>query len=172
PYLNVGPNVVSAGPYSFTVTDANGCSAVVTGTISQPSVLSASATNGTIACFGGTTTVNVSATGGTAPYSNVGPHVVSAGPYSFTVTDANGCSALVTGTISQPSVLSASATNGTIACFGGTTTVNVSATGGTAPYLNVGPHVVSAGPYSFIVTDANGCSALVTGTISQSSVLS
>src|SRR5204863_22397 len=160
PYLNVGPNVVSAGPYSFTVTDANGCSALVTGTISQPSQLFASASNGTIACKGGTTTVNVSATGGTAPYSNVGSHVVSAGPYSFIVTDANGCSALVTGTISQPSVLSASASNGTIACNVCTTTVNVSMSALPTRRSSDLPNVVSAGPYSFTVTDANGCSAL------------
>ena len=38
---------------------------------------------GTIDCFGGTTTIVISATGGTAPYSGDGTYTVSAGPYSL-----------------------------------------------------------------------------------------
>src|SRR6185436_12694507 len=161
PYSGTGLHTVSAGPYSFTVTDANGCSAVINGTITQPSQLTSSASNGNILCNGGTTTVNVTATGGTAPYSGTGIHNVSAGPYSFTVTDANGCTAVVSGTITQPSQLTASASYGTILCNGGTTTVNITANGGTSPYSGVGVQTVSAGPYSFTVTDANGCTVVV-----------
>src|SRR6185295_893570 len=107
------------------------------GTITQPSALNASATQGSILCNGGTTTINITATGGTAPYTNTGVQTVSAGPYSFMVTDANGCTAIVSGSIAEPTQLTASATEGTIAC-GGTTTINIVATGGTAPYTNTG----------------------------------
>ncbi|CAN5738273.1 hypothetical protein BH10BAC2_BH10BAC2_35130 [soil metagenome] len=167
PYSGDGDHTVSAGPYSFIVTDANGCTVTVSGTVIQPTELTGSATEGTILCYGGTTTVTVNATGGTAPYSGDGDHTVSAGPYSFIVTDANGCIVTVSGTISQPTDLTGSATEGTILCYGGTTTVTVDATGGTAPYSGDGDHTVSAGPYSFIVTDANGCTVTVSGTISQ-----
>src|SRR5207253_4793581 len=140
PYTNTGTYIVTAGPYSYTVTDLKGCSVLVTGTITQPSLLTASAISGTINCFDGTTTVNISASGGTAPYSNTGTFTVTAGPYSYTVTDSKGCSALATGTITQPSLLTTSATSGTINCFGGTTTVNISASGGSAPYTNTGTY--------------------------------
>ena len=171
PYTGTGIFTVSAGAYSYTVTDANGCMSTTTGNISQPSAFSASAVAGTIACFGGTTTVTVSATGGTAPYTGTGVFTVSAGAYSYTVTDANGCVSTTTGNISQPSALSASAVAGTIACFGGTTTVTVSATGGTAPYTGTGVFTVSAGAYSYTVTDANGCVSTTTGNISQPTAL-
>src|SRR5213079_1624824 len=89
---------------SFTVTDANGCTSIASGTITQPAAaLAASSTAPAIACFGGSSTVTVSATGGTAPYSGTGAFAnQAAGPYSFTVTDANGCTSIASGTITQP----------------------------------------------------------------------
>jgi len=171
PYQGAGGHVVSAGDYSFTVTDASGCSTIVSGTVTEPATLEASATAGTIACHGGTTTVNVAVVGGTAPYEGAGDHVVSAGNYYFTITDANGCSTIVSGTISEPDVLTASANAGTISCNGGTTSVTVDATGGTASYTGTGTYTVHAGPYSYTVTDANGCSTIVSGTISEPAVL-
>ncbi len=171
PYTGTGTFTRTAGAYSYTVTDANGCTAITTGTISQPTILSAASTAGTIACNGGTTSVTVTATGGTAPYTGTGTFTRSAGAYSYTVTDANGCTAVATGTISQPTVLSAASTAGTIACNGGTTTVTVTATGGTAPYTGTGTFTRSAGAYTYTVTDANGCTAVTTGTITQPAVL-
>ena len=167
PYTGTGSFVVSAGPYSYTVTDANGCTTTVSGTITEPSSLVGSATAGTILCNGGTTTVVISASGGTAPYTGTGSFVVSAGSYSYLVTDANGCTTTVSGTITQPTPLVGSASAGTILCNGGTTTVVISASGGTSPYTGTGSFVVSAGPYSYTVTDANGCTTTVSGTITQ-----
>jgi hypothetical protein len=157
---------LSAGSFSFDVTIGS-CTTIVNITITQPAVLVASSSAGTIACNGGTTTVMVSAVGGTAPYSGVGPKTVSAGPYSFTVTDANGCTSTTSGTITQPTQLVASSSAGTIACNGGTTTVTVSAAGGTSPYTGTGTFTVNAGPYSYTVTDANLCTSVVSGTVSQ-----
>src|SRR5690606_22255545 len=143
----------------------------VSGTISQPSQLTASSTQGSILCSGGTTTVSISANGGTAPYSGIGTYTVSAGNYSYAVTDANNCSAIVSGTMTQPSLLTASSTQGSILCNGGTTTVSISGNGGTTPYNGIGIYTVSAGNYSYSVTDANNCSAIVSGTITQPSLL-
>src|SRR5207247_5824757 len=167
PYTNDGAHTVSAGAYSFTVTDAHGCTVIVRGNITEPAVLAASASEGSILCNGGTTTVTITATGGTAPYTNDGAHTVSAGAYSFIVTDNNGCSVTVSGNISEPAQLAASASEGSILCNGGTTTVTITATGGTDPYTGAGAQTVSAGAYSFVVTDANGCSVTVAGNISE-----
>jgi hypothetical protein len=120
-------------------------------------VASASATS--IACFGGSATVTVSATGGTAPYTGTGSFSVTAGTYTYTVTDANGCTATASVTVTQPTRLLASSSATSIACFGGTSTVTVSATGGTAPYTGTGSFTVTAGTYTYTVTDANGCTA-------------
>jgi hypothetical protein len=160
-----------AKSYNYTVTDANGCTTTAAATITEPSLLVASASAGTIACHGGTTTVTVSASGGTARYTGTGTFTVGAGPYSYTVTDANGCTATASGTISQPDPLVASASVGTIACNGGSTTVTVSASGGTGPYTGTGTFTVSAGPYSYTVTDANGCTATTSGRVFQTDPL-
>ena len=171
PYSGTGTFTVGAGTYSYTVTDANGCTSITSITITEPSALVASSTSGSIACNGGTTTVSVSGNGGTAPYSGTGTFTVGAGTYNYTVTDANGCSATTTITVSEPSVLTASSTSGSIACNGGSTTVTVSGNGGTAPYSGTGTFTVVAGTYSYTVTDANGCSATTSITVTEPSVL-
>jgi hypothetical protein len=111
-----------------------------------------------------TTIVNVTATGGVAPYTGTGNFVVSEGNYSYDVIDANGCSINTSVNVVNGALFTANAIAGTISCNGGTTSVTVSATGGTAPYTGTGTFTVSAGTYTYTVTDANGktCSATVT----------
>src|SRR5262249_9427407 len=113
----------------------------------------------------------VSATGGTSPYSGTGGFSHGAGTYSYTVTDANGCTATTTGNITQPSALTASSSNTRILCNGGSSTVTVSATGGTSPYSGTGTFSRQAGTYSYTVTDNNCCTATTTGNIPPPSVL-
>ena len=172
-YTGTGPQTVQAGPYSFTVTDSNGCTSTVSGTITEPAALVASASiDAPILCAGGETTITVSATGGTGTISGTGTFPVEAGPYSFTVTDANGCTSTVSGTITEPAALVASASiDAPILCAGGETTITVSATGGTGTISGTGTFPVEAGPYSFTVTDANGCTSTVSGTITEPAVL-
>jgi hypothetical protein len=157
---------VSAGSYVVTVREVanNLCNASSSSvTVGQPAALVASAVPSVILCNGGSSSVVVSATGGTAPYTGTGTFSVAAGAYTYTVTDANGCTSVASGTIAQPAPIVVTATFAPITVFGGTTTVNVSATGGTAPYASgVGAFVRADGTFSFIVTDANGC----TGTTS------
>ena len=167
-YNGTGTFTVGAGSYTYNVTDANGCPASVSVQIGQPTELVASATAGQILCYGGTTTVVVSASGGTAPYSGTGTFTVGAGSYSYTVTDANGCSKNVSVEVTQPTqVIAAAVVNGDILCYGGTTTVTVSATGGTGSYTGTGTFTVGAGSYTYNVTDANGCPASVSVSITQ-----
>ncbi|MCU0359933.1 MAG: T9SS type A sorting domain-containing protein [Bacteroidia bacterium] len=159
PYTGVGTYSLNAGPYSFTVTDALGCASIITGTISEPSALNILSTFGNILCNGGTTTLNVSANGGTAPYGGVGIYTVSAGGQTLMVIDANGCVATNITNVTQPASLTVLSTFGNILCNGGTTTLHVSASGGTAPYFGTGTYTVSAGPQTLTVIDVNGCVA-------------
>src|SRR5207249_4839322 len=91
----------AAGSYSFTVTDAHGCSAVANATVGEPAALLASAVATDAACHGGNGAVLVSASGGTPRYSGTGSFSQAAGSYSFTVTDAHGCAATVSATVSE-----------------------------------------------------------------------
>ncbi|NCA24809.1 MAG: hypothetical protein EBS91_09465, partial [Betaproteobacteria bacterium] len=170
-YTGTGNFNVSAGTYTYTVTDANQCTAqdIITITAPTPIVVTAVLTTA-IQCNGGTGQVTVSATGGTLAYaSGIGVFSVSAGANQvFTVVDANGCTGSAPLTINQPTLLTATAViNAPILCHGGTTTITVSASGGTASYSGTGVFTVSAGAYSYTVTDAHGCTSTVSGTVVQ-----
>ena len=186
PYTGTGTFTgLAAGTTSYTVTDANGCTSVVSVTITEPAVLVAAGTHTNVLCNGGSTgTATITATGGTAPYTGTGTFTgLATGTHSYTVTDFNGCTSTVSVTITEPTVLVASATASTIACFGGTATVTITATGGTGAYSytfdgvtnTTGVFTHAAGTnLAYSVTDANGCSpATANGTITivQSAIL-
>lgn len=168
PYTGEGTFTQSAGTQTYTVTDANGCTATTTVTVTQPaSAVSASSTQTPIVC-GGTSTVVISATGGTGPYTGIGTFSQPAGTQTYTVTDVNGCTATVTVTVTAPNGPSVTFTQTPVACFGGTSTVVISATGGTAPYTGDGTFTQAAGTtQSYTVTDANGCTGTVSVTVNN-----
>ncbi|MFM8918236.1 MAG: beta strand repeat-containing protein, partial [Bacteroidota bacterium] len=164
----INPN--ATGTYTVTVTNSNGC----TGTTSQAVVINNNPTpviSGTFAvCSGSSATLNAPAgmtnyvwsNGATTPAINPS----TAGTFTVTVTDANGCvgstSQLVT--INSNPVPTISGTF--VACQGNTTTLNAPAgftyswnTGATSATIN--PSV--AGTYTVTVTNTSGC----TGTTSQ-----
>ncbi|MFN5736060.1 MAG: hypothetical protein ACK444_08450, partial [Flavobacteriales bacterium] len=165
---------VAAGNYTVNITDANNCTVSASATIAQTSGLTATATlNTPIACNGGTAVVNVTASGGTAPLSGIGSFTVSAGNQSFTVTDVNGCAVVANITVTEPAVLTASAAIvGPILCNAGVTDVLVSASGGTVNYSGTGLiNNVSAGSYTYTVTDANNCTANASITVTDPDVI-
>ncbi len=170
---------VPAGRDTIYVKDANNCVVTNTFTITQPlSALTATATVATpIICYGGTAVVNVAATGGTAPYTGIGTFSVVAGTYNYTVTDSNGVTNSVSLTVTQPSLLAATVTTGTIAAYGGTTTFTVAATGGTPPYSYAHDNGnyqltnvlggIAAGNHTIYTKDAKACLVTKTITVTQ-----
>src|SRR5262249_9793960 len=157
---------------TYTVTDANGCTSDVTVTLTEPPALVASETHGEIVCHGQTASVTISATGGTPNYTGTGTFQQGVGSHTYTVTDANGCTADVTVTLTEPDALVASNSHGEISCNGGTTSVTISATGGTAPYSGTGTFTgVGAGSHTYTVTDANGCTSDTIVTLSEPTAL-
>ncbi|MFM2207271.1 MAG: hypothetical protein RL213_1246, partial [Bacteroidota bacterium] len=163
---------IPSGSYSVTVTDAKGCTAVHTATLTQPSAIVFTATPVQIACFGGVGSVTLLATGGTGAITYGGDNTnnLTAGTYSYTATDANGCVATTTATIAAAPdrlVLNAAVTQ--ISCYGGTGSVVLSATGGVGNYTFGGDATspLTQGSYTYTVTDGNSCQGSVTVVISQ-----
>ena len=162
---------LAAGTYSFTVTDANGCTLVVPVTITQPETITATTVVTDASCNGAADgSVVITPAGGTAPYS-IAPAqtALAAGTYSFTVTDANGCTLVVPVTITQPETITATTVVTDASCNGAADgSVVITPAGGTAPY-SIAPAqtALAAGTYSFTVTDANGCTLVVPVTITQ-----
>lgn len=183
------PTNLAPGTYMVYVTDDKGCNATISYTINEPAELlvtsiTAPVFNGgfNISCNGYSDgNINLTVQGGTAPYNyawtapvalgNVeDPANVPAGIYTVLVTDANGCTATASITLTQPDPLVAQInTYSNVSCFGfnnGSATVTV--TGGytavnyqyawtpsgqtTATAINLAPIT-----HSVQVTDDNGC---------------
>ena len=171
-------NGLSAGAFTVTVTDANGCTTQLSVTITQPSnPLTLSQQTSNVLCNGGATgSIDVTVSGGTPNYQYTwsnGPltedlNNIVAGNYTLNVVDANGCASSITSTVTQPLVLQATSSTTPVSCFGGSNgTATANPSGGTAPYsylwnnglTTATINALVAGTYSCVVTDANGCTA-------------
>lgn len=149
--------------------------------VNEAPPLEINTTQGNILCNGGTTTVTVSGTGGTAPYSgDIGDHTESAGTHTYIIEDALGAKDTAVIVLTGPALLTASAVTGTIATYGGTTTATISSTGGTAPktyrltkngiataWQASNVFTITAGSYLAEVTDANNCTASTNFSVTQ-----
>ena len=135
--------------------------------IAKTSPLIAEIIPGKINCFGGTTNLDVIATGGLSPYTGTGTYNVKAGTHTYIVADANGAKDTVSTTISEPKAIASSLTSGTITTSGGTTLVTATTTGGTSPYTYSRDNInfqtsntfsgLTAGIYTITTKDANSC---------------
>ena len=188
---NANATGLTAGSYTVTVTDHDGCTATTSVTITQPAALTATISSSTYpACHGETGTATVTAAGGTTNYTYAwtpsgGTNAIgtglTAGSYTVTVTDHNGCTATASVNITQPAVLTATISATTNAsCNGGTGTATVTAAGGTTNYTyawtpsggtNAMGTGLTAGSYTVTVTDAHGCTATASVTITQPPIL-
>lgn len=172
---------LSAGNYTVTITDNNNCvfnSGNVT--VTEPTIINLTTTTVNANCGQADGQATVVATGGTAGYSytwspfggnNATATSLFAGNYTVTVTDANGCIMQASVTINDTPPPTATITGTTnVSCFGGNNgTATVVAAGGTAPYAylwspiggtNTTATNLTAGTFSVVVTDANGCQSI------------
>ncbi len=182
-------NPLCAGTYTAIVTDANGCTAATSQFISQPTLLVANAGVNQTICIGYPATLIGNPTGGNGPYSYLwsGPsfsaNTLSAivtptitTVYTLTVTDAGGCMAGDTVTITPTQLINLSFSVYDASCNQSNGAISVLPSGGVAPYTYLWSNSVtndtninlSAGVYPVTITDANGCTNTASGGINNS----
>ena len=179
---------LTAGTYDVTVTDANGC--VVNGSyiVIEATELMASTVSTDPACFMGLGSVDLTVSGGTAPYTYAwtgGATTedlidVAEGAYEVIVTDANGCTATASGDLIAPDAISISEVVTNVLCSSDLTgAVDLTVGGGTAPYTYAWDNgtnsedlaAIGAGTYMVTVTDANLCEMTATYNITEPAML-
>lgn len=168
---------LTAGDYTVTITDANGCSKETSIIITEPTAIQLSTGGSDVLCRGGNSgSVFVQADGGTAPYTYSWDDGLSqmtdtafnliVGTYTVTVTDANDCTEVASFTIDEPAeALSATGTSQQATCGDDNGSIDLTPTGGTPPYTYLwdnddemqDPQMLAPGTFTVTVTDANGC---------------
>jgi thiol-disulfide isomerase/thioredoxin len=183
-------NGLTAGTYVVVVTDTENCSATTSVEITQPALLSASASSTAQSAFGvndGTATANPN--GGTGAYtydwSNGGTTQtitdLAPGNYNVVITDANGCTVAQSVTVNSFNcLLSASTTSNNVSCNGGNNgSAEVLVAAGAAPFTFIwsngettqSVNNLTAGTYTVKVTDDNLCPAEFTLNIGEPGVV-
>ncbi|MEL6355648.1 MAG: hypothetical protein AAFQ37_01830, partial [Bacteroidota bacterium] len=181
---------LSAGTYTVTITDANGCEDILTETIIDENILTVSIQSTTpTACNTPTGSITVAASGGVGVISYSWSHDanlnaaeatgLAAGAYTVLVSDELGCLISLEATVTEvegPGVTNIDITDAS--CGDAVGAIMVTITGGMSPYTYLWSHDntidspnitdLAAGLYNLTVTDANGCTldtfALVTST--------
>lgn len=178
---------LTAGLYSVTVFDSNGCMQTITCIITEPSALASTVNAAGATCYGSSNgSASVSVSGGSAPYvylwnpgfaTNASASGLSAGSYTVIITDMQGCTHTNTASVPQPALLTAAIpTIQHVSCANlSDGSANASANGGTPPYQFLWSNGAAAssaaglvsGNYTVVVTDANGCTAMASATVTQ-----
>ena len=190
-------NQIPAGVYPYTVTDLNGCTIYDTITITQPDSLytTYSTTNFSgyeISCFGGNDgEIDIQLNGGTAPFDNylngslqssLITSNLSAGTYTDSIEDANGCTSINTIILNEPTELVSILTTTNISCNGICDGEIISSnSGGVLPYSYSWTSIpdstedisnLCAGLYTLTISDGNGCITNSSATINGQSPIS
>ena len=197
---------LAAGTHTVGIRDTNGCVTTLPVTITEPEVLAMTADSIVdVLCFGDANgSAVVIPTGGTAPYivsidsfattqtvegGTTGTFAnLTAGDYTASVRDANGCETTVDFTIGTPTLLELTeVSTSDPLCFGddnGSVVVNL--IGGVTPYtltvngtpeadnLDTGAYTISdltVGSYVVLLTDANGCTVTITSVLGEPELL-
>ncbi len=151
----VAPSISTT--YTIAGTDALGCTSTTTTLVNVNIPPSTTPSQTNVSCNGlSNGSASIAASGGTPGYTyswapiggtGVTASALSAGSYTCTVTDANGCSTSTTGTITEPAAI----------------------TGIQSPYICVGENYqvgtstyTTFGTYTDTLTAANGCDSTVT----------
>jgi subtilisin-like proprotein convertase family protein len=177
---------LSAGSYSCTVTDNNGCS-------TNTGALTLSDASGTLVlnniavvnaeCNTNNGQIDVNISGGTTPVSyawsngEITQDLINLAPgnYTCTITDNSGCSLVLAATVMKDAgtlnVVSSVVTNST--CGNSNGAINLTIGGGTQPYSylwsdgSVSQDIsgLAANTYTCIISDINGCSVSKSETV-------
>jgi subtilisin-like proprotein convertase family protein len=167
-------NGLTIGNYNVTVTDAAGCSINQQYTITDNSTLSIDAFTVTDDnCLAGTGAVDMSVSGGVAPYGFVwtnGSNTedlsgLAAGQYIVEVTDITGCVRIDTVVVGNSSTVTIASTVIDETCGAVNGSIDLTATGGTSPYTYSWSNgattedlsAIASGNYTVTVTDNAGC---------------
>jgi gliding motility-associated-like protein len=175
--------------YAVTGTTTLGCFSVTTATVTVIPLMVPVIGNTNVSCFGGSNgTVSVMATGGRPGYSyswNTTPIQTTAlvtglkiGTYTVTITDAGGCTITASATITEPPLLTATASAINVKCHDGSDgLITATAAGGTIGYnysWNTSPVQTTAvatglkkGNYIVTVMDAKGCTTTASSVITE-----
>ncbi|WP_052599652.1 fibronectin type III domain-containing protein [Aureispira sp. CCB-QB1] len=167
---------LGAGTYMVTVTDSIGCSALGTLALVDPPVMSLTTVGTDLNCNDNNSGSGmVTVTGGVPSYSYLWSNGqtnnslvnAAAGTHTVTVTDAFGCEMIDSVVLTEPTAITATIDDHTDG------TATVSASGGAAGYTyqwspNTGNQtgatvtgLVAGDAYYVVVTDANGCTEVV-----------
>ncbi|MCB9274915.1 MAG: choice-of-anchor L domain-containing protein [Lewinellaceae bacterium] len=178
--LATGPNAsgLPAGQYVLQLSDANDCSLEGPFAITQPDSLALSASVQDASCDGVEDgTVSLEATGGIPSYtfnwSDIGSgpgmrETLGAGAYQVSVTDNNGCQAVLNFEVASPQALTLEFASMPVSCFEGMDgQASVAVEGGTGSYTyqwgdgQMTPTAIGlgAGIASVLIIDGNGCEA-------------
>jgi gliding motility-associated-like protein len=175
---------LTAGAYQLEVSDFNGCTTIYSTVINEPPPLTLQASTNDAVCSAKNGNIRVLISGGTSPYTydwSNGANTmnllnVSAGTYTLTVEDANNCTISYTGIVEAYSNLSAQLQVKDAVCYGEPSgEIQALVTSGTGPYtyewsngdstpLSEG---LTTGVYLVSITDANGCTTVLSDTIWQ-----
>ena len=170
-------NGLASGNYNITVSDANGCSSVLSQTLTNPTELQyTSNVINNVSCNGlSDGSVEIVPFGGNNPYgiswsdptlTGMTQNGLSFGTYDFTITDANNCQTIGNIFIDEPTVLSATENVTGPLCNGDNASATITPTGGVSPYsINwengstgfTNNSIPVNSPYGYTVTDANTC---------------
>jgi hypothetical protein len=169
---------LAPGTYVVTVTDANGCTRSATAVVTASPLIATAFSSVPPTCnntFDGS--IDLSVTGGVPPYQylwSTGSSTedltgLSAGNYTVTVTDANGCTRVAVRGLKAFDVIMQTSVANCLANFstdvsngGGGQYTYLWSDGSTAPTL-VGGTIGTV--YTVTVTDGNGCTATATGSV-------
>lgn len=168
---------LAGGSYTVTVQDANGCTSTYSVTVANSSGPTVSAVTTVASCNNYNGTITATGSGGTTPYTYSINGVtfqssnffggLTAGSYTITIKDANGCTNTVTVTVNSSNAPTVTATSDSAACNlsnGSVMAVGTGGSGGLTYSINGATFQASGsfsglapGTYTILVKDATGC---------------